>query len=137
MAPRHPTVRARIVAHLACLALVAPLAGSVHAQLAPSNEKVVDGIAAQVGGEIVLISEVQRISEPIEARMRAAGMPESEVRVMRADALERLIEQSLIDTVVQQLEFGVHFGPGEVVAVQSGFPMGTTTTVAYGGLIRN
>lgn len=73
---------------------------------ASAEEKVIDGIAAQVGSEIVLISEVQKISAPIEQKMRDAGVPESEVVVMRADALERLIETSLIDGVVRQLELG-------------------------------
>jgi len=71
---------------------------------ASGEEILVDGIAAQVGSEIVLLSEVQEMARPVEERMRAAGVAETEVRAMHADALERLIETKLIEGVVRRLE---------------------------------
>lgn len=68
------------------------------------NEMLVEGIAAQVGGGVVLVSEVRRLSAPIEARMRKAGVSEAEIRAMRAEALERLIEQRLIEDVVRRAQ---------------------------------
>ena len=67
-------------------------------------EVLVDGIAAQVGSQIVLLSDVQELSRPVEERMRAAGLSESEIQSMRGDALERLIESKLIESVVVRLE---------------------------------
>ncbi len=68
------------------------------------SEVLVEGIAAQVGSGVVLVSEVRLLSAPIEARMRKAGAPNSEIREMRAIALERLIEERLIDNIVQRLQ---------------------------------
>lgn len=68
------------------------------------NEVLVEGIAAQVGGGVVLVSEVRRLSAPIEQRMRKGGAPESEIRAMRSEALERLIEQRLIEDVVRRAQ---------------------------------
>ena len=67
-------------------------------------EEMLDGIAAQVGGEIVLVSEVRNLIGPMEAKMREAGAPEEEVAALRADALERLIERALIRQVVRRAE---------------------------------
>lgn len=67
-------------------------------------EDVVDGIAAQVGSEIVLISEVDQISAEMETRMREAELPDTEILMMRAEALERLIEAKLVQRVVKQTE---------------------------------
>jgi len=69
-----------------------------------AEEVLLDGIAAQVGSQIVLISEVQELARPIEERMRAGGASEAEIRSMHADALERLIEAKLIESVVTRLE---------------------------------
>ncbi len=72
---------------------------------APSDtEQLVEGIAAQVGGGVVLVSEVRRLAAPIEARMRKAGVNQSEIDVMRTEALERLIEQRLIEDVVRRAQ---------------------------------
>ncbi len=73
---------------------------------ASAEEILVDGVAAQVGDQIVLASEIEEIARPVIERMRAAGVPESEFLQMRKDALERLIESKLIEGVVQQLELG-------------------------------
>jgi hypothetical protein len=53
---------------------------------------VVDGIAAQVGSDTVLVSEVRDPRRPVEEKMRAAGAAESDLAALRADALERLID---------------------------------------------
>ena len=71
---------------------------------AGADEELVDGIAAQVGNEIVLVSEVMRVSQPMVVRMQAAGAPETEVAKVRANALEELIESHLLAKVVKQAE---------------------------------
>jgi peptidyl-prolyl cis-trans isomerase SurA len=71
-----------------------------------ATEKFVDGIAAQVGPDIVLLSEVNQMAAPLEERMRAAGMGRSDILMMRADALERLIDGKMIDQVVRRTELG-------------------------------
>jgi peptidyl-prolyl cis-trans isomerase SurA len=68
------------------------------------TEELVDGIAAQVGNGVVLVSEVRRLAAPIEARMRKAGVSEAEILGMRTEALERLIESRLIDDVVTRAQ---------------------------------
>jgi peptidyl-prolyl cis-trans isomerase SurA len=73
---------------------------------APAAEILVDGVAAQVGNQVVLASEIEEIARPILERMRDAGLGEDEMVQMRKDALERLIESRLIEGVVQQLELG-------------------------------
>ena len=71
---------------------------------APAAEKLVEGIAAQVGNDIVLLSEVLEISRPVEEQMRAAGAPDSEIQRVRGEALDRLIEGKLLSSVVERLE---------------------------------
>lgn len=66
----------------------------------------VEGIAAQVGNEIVLISEVMALAGPVEERMRQSGASEAEIQLVRKDALERLIENRLLSSVVDRLELG-------------------------------
>ena len=94
---------ARVGRALAGLAL-----GAVALTWAPgaaeAAERLVEGIAAQVGNDIVLVSEVMEIAGPVEERLRAAGAPESEVVRVRADALDRLIEGKLLSSVVERLE---------------------------------
>lgn len=67
-------------------------------------ERLVDGIAAQVGTRVVLVSEVLQASGPQEEMMRQGGAPDREIAKLRADALERLIEARLIEGIVAQLE---------------------------------
>lgn len=71
-----------------------------------AEERPIEGIAAQVGNEIVLASEVLEFSAPIEERMRRAGAPAGEIATLRRDALERLIESKLLSSVVERLELG-------------------------------
>ena len=73
---------------------------------ASATEKVLEGIAAQVGPDIVLISEVDQMADPLEERMAAAGMGRSDILMMRADALERLIDAKIINQVVRRTELG-------------------------------
>ncbi len=67
-------------------------------------EELLDGIAAQVGSHIVLVSEVNQVAGPVGEKMRRSGVPESEILQMRADVLDRLIETRLISIVVRRLE---------------------------------
>jgi len=71
---------------------------------APATEQLVDGIAAQVGTRIVLISEVLKAVQGPEAAMRKAGATDKDVAKLRAEALERLIEARLVESVVARLE---------------------------------
>jgi peptidyl-prolyl cis-trans isomerase SurA len=72
--------------------------------LPSETEVLIEGIAAQVGNGVVLVSEVRRLAAPIETRMRKGGAPEGEIRAMRAEALERLIEQRLIEDIVRRAQ---------------------------------
>jgi peptidyl-prolyl cis-trans isomerase SurA len=67
-------------------------------------EELLDGIAAQVGNEIVLISEVRQLSDPVERSLRARGAPEVELVRIRATILDRLIERRLIQIMVRRAE---------------------------------
>jgi peptidyl-prolyl cis-trans isomerase SurA len=78
------------------------LAGA--ASIASADEELVDGIAAQVGSDIVLVSEVMRASQPLVSRMQVSGAPETEMAKVRANALEELIESHLLARVVKQSE---------------------------------
>jgi peptidyl-prolyl cis-trans isomerase SurA len=88
------SIRHAAFAGLALLALAAPIHG----------EEFVDGIAAQVGTDIVLASEVERFAAPVETKMIAAGAPQSEIVKMRAEILERMIERRLIEQAVRRIE---------------------------------
>ncbi len=68
------------------------------------EEVLLDGVAAQVGGEIVLISEIDELASPVEERMREAGAGPSEILQVRQQALQKLIESKLISNMVQRLE---------------------------------
>jgi len=75
--------------------------------LAPTSawtSEVIDGIAAQVGGEIVLVSEVLQAAAPAEARIRADGGGKADVERLRLEILERMIERALIRQVVKRAE---------------------------------
>jgi len=66
--------------------------------------ELVDGVAAQVGNEIVLVSEVTQYTQAVEKEIRAAGATDADVRQMKAEVLERLIERKLIDQMVKRAE---------------------------------
>jgi peptidyl-prolyl cis-trans isomerase SurA len=79
-------------------------AAALAAGPAAAAEQVADGIAAQVGSDIVLVSEVSAMVEPMEQKMRAAGVPEAQITALHAEGLERMIEWRLIEQVVRQSE---------------------------------
>lgn len=87
---------------LAALLLLAGLAPG-----ARGDEIIVDGVAAQVGKQLVLVSEVMELAGPIEAQAREQGAPEDEIARVRAEALEQLIERRLIAQVVQDAQLQV------------------------------
>ena len=72
--------------------------------LAAPAEELLDGIAAQVGNEIVLLSEVMAAAAPVESQARAAGAQPSEIAGIRSQALDRAIERALIRQVVRRAE---------------------------------
>ena len=69
-----------------------------------AQEELVDGIAALVGSHIVMISDVMRTIAPQEEAMRKMGAPEQEIGKLRADGLERMIENRLIQAIVERHE---------------------------------
>lgn len=85
---------------LAALFLAAP-AGA--AELA-------DGIAAQVGGDVVLVSEVEDLVRPVEARARAQGATDADIDALRAEALDRLIERYAIAQAAKHAELDASEG---------------------------
>jgi peptidyl-prolyl cis-trans isomerase SurA len=86
-----------------CCALLAWLV-CIPSALPAAEEEIVDAIAAQVGNRIVLLSDVARIIGAQEQAMREMGAPESEIAKLRADGLERVIENRLIEAVVERAE---------------------------------
>jgi len=66
--------------------------------------EVVDGIAAQVGTDVVLVSDVTRLAGPIEAQMREAGATDADVVTMRDELLGRLIDRTLISLFAKRNE---------------------------------
>lgn len=71
-----------------------------------SARELLDAVAAQVGSEVVLLSEVVELTDPIERRMRDGGARDGDVLAMRAEVLDRLIEQKLVANVVRRMELG-------------------------------
>jgi len=71
---------------------------------ARAKEALLDGIAAQVGTEIVLLSEVMTAAAPVEAQARAAGATPEDINAIRGQALDRAIERALIRQVVRRAE---------------------------------
>jgi peptidyl-prolyl cis-trans isomerase SurA len=63
---------------------------------AVSSVDVVDGIAAQVGTEVVLFSDIDRLAAPLAAKIRAQGATDEDVAQLRAQVLERLIDRKLM-----------------------------------------
>ncbi len=84
------------------------LAALLLATLVPTQPlraaEVIDGIAAQVGSEIVLVSEVLQAAAPAEARIREEGGGEKDVAVLHLEILERMIERALIRQMVKRAE---------------------------------
>lgn len=76
----------------------------VAAPAARAAEELLDGIAAQVGSDVVLVSEVTRVTGPMEDQMRQAGATDRDINMVRVDMLERLIERRLVEQVVRRME---------------------------------
>jgi len=85
---------------VAVLLPVLALAGSARAAV------LLDGIAAQVGNEVVLISDVREAAATTEARARAQGATDADIRQLYFEVLEQMIERALIRQVVQRAEIG-------------------------------
>jgi peptidyl-prolyl cis-trans isomerase SurA len=84
---------------------VVPLALSFAVSAAGhADEQLVDGIAAQVGPDVVLVSEVNELANSVETRARAAGATDDDLAKMRADILDRLIERRLLEQMVKRAE---------------------------------
>jgi len=71
---------------------------------ASADEILVDGIAAQVGEDVVLYSDVLAMVADGEKKMRAAGASEDQIVKLRAQGLERMIEDKLIRNEVKRME---------------------------------
>jgi len=71
---------------------------------ASPDEILVDGIAAQVGEDVVLVSEVLAMVADGEKQMRAAGVSDDQIAKLRAQGLERMIEDKLIASEVKRME---------------------------------
>lgn len=101
-----PLFLATLLAPLAPASAQDALAGLIEAQLAPEPDSalLLDGIAAQVGSDIVLVSEVRELAAPTLERAKQAGASERDFRMIEAQALERLIERALIKQVVKRAE---------------------------------
>ncbi len=82
------------------------LAGLIEEKQAAVSDdaQLLEGIAAQVGSDIVLVSEVRELAAPTQARAKAAGASERDLRMIEAQALERLIEKALLRMVVKRAE---------------------------------
>jgi peptidyl-prolyl cis-trans isomerase SurA len=85
---------------LLAASLLAPLAA------AASAEQIADGIAAQVGSDVVLVSEVLQAAGPTAARARAAGASDADLRQLHLEALEQMIERALLRQVAKRAEIG-------------------------------
>lgn len=82
------------------LALVLGIAGAPAAH----GEVLVEGIAAQVGTDIVLASEVLQAAAEPTARARREGAGAADISRLRAEILDRMIERALIRQVVERAE---------------------------------
>ena len=74
------------------------------ASTALPDEMLVDGIAAQVGEDVVLFSEVIAMVAEREKQLRAAGFGDEQIAMLRAQGLERMIEDKLIRREVKRIE---------------------------------
>jgi peptidyl-prolyl cis-trans isomerase SurA len=107
------------------LAALFCLVGAVGASRA--DEIITDGIAAQVGNDIVLISEVLDRVADLEKRLRDGGAPPQEIAKLRAAGLEKLIESRLIDQIVER---------GELYATDDEINQALDTIAVENGLTR-
>ena len=71
---------------------------------ARAAEELVDGIVAQVGSQIVLASEVLKMTAPMEVEINRSGGTAADIKRLRAEGLERMIEWRLVEQVVRRAE---------------------------------
>jgi len=71
---------------------------------ARAAEELVDGIAAQVGSDIVLTSEVLKMTAPMERGILQNGGTAADIKRLRAEGLERMIEWRLVEQIVRRAE---------------------------------
>ncbi len=97
---------ARVASAAACT--TAGLCVGIASALAPGTaraaEELIDGIAAQVGTKVVLVSEVMGMVAPMEADLRQRGAGDDDLAAIRSEALERMIEWRMLEGVVAQAE---------------------------------
>ena len=65
---------------------------------------LVDGIAAQVGDDIVLLSEVLRTASTVAQQIEEQGGSADDLAQVHREALDRLIERALVRQVVRRAE---------------------------------
>lgn len=95
--------RGTLVHAASCAALALALA--VHPGAArTASGQTIDGVAAQVGSDIVLLSDVLAMTGAVEQRMRDAGAPNDEILRLRNNALDRLVEGKILAQMVSRLE---------------------------------
>jgi peptidyl-prolyl cis-trans isomerase SurA len=82
----------------------AAAAAAASGQPAASSGLLVDGIAAQVGTEVVLVSDVHRIADPIEAKIREQGATDADIALLHSDVLDKLIERKMIGLLAKRVE---------------------------------
>ncbi len=67
-------------------------------------DRVADGIAAQVGSDVVLMSEVEQVVAPLEPQARAQGATDADLARLRDDLLDRLIERRILAQAAKRAE---------------------------------
>jgi peptidyl-prolyl cis-trans isomerase SurA len=80
------------------VALVLASAPTVRAEL------LADGVAAQVGGDVVLMSEVEQVVGPLEPQARAQGATDADLARLRSELLDRLIERRIVSQAAKRAE---------------------------------
>lgn len=68
----------------------------------PLRAELIDGIAAQVGSKVILVSEVLQLVYNQEEQYRNQGADDTLIAQIRAEGLEQLIERALIAQVVER-----------------------------------
>lgn len=84
--------------------IAATLLAGVALVLPMKAEVLVEGIAAQVGTDIVLASEVLQAAAEPTALARREGATSGDISRIRAEILDRMIERALIQQVVERAE---------------------------------
>ncbi|MBW2241541.1 MAG: SurA N-terminal domain-containing protein [Deltaproteobacteria bacterium] len=93
----------RLLSALLFVTLV--LAGPAHV-----DAEMIDGIAAQVGSEIVLVSDIMQAAGPAESRIREDGGGNKDVAMLHLEILEHMIERALVRQIVKRAELSASDG---------------------------